>query len=333
VTSPQAGEAPVAQHDSRARHGPEQPLAQLGVGRQERPVRLLEVGVARRQQADALRRGRRVERAHVLRQHPARSPAGLHLGELALELVPHPARVRLRNSRPLREVAWLSRPVVVKEAPYGLGGRRSPPAPPARVTSPGVQPHAGLHRGVAPQHRCHVMAAAAPAPRHEVGAHPLPQRLVQLVLVEPAAVRERVARGRRHIRERGGRCEPLLRREPLDLPPELSGELGVVASDQGAAVERVVVRGQRVDRPADDVGDHQLAAVDGLLVRLTGQALGARGQRKQRRVAREVRGGAGSGLRKVASAAVGQPRAGQPEGKHLLGIHSADARSSRARWR
>ena len=61
-------------------------------------------------------------------------------------------------------------------------------------------------------------------------------------------------------------ANPVLGGEPLDLPAELRGELAVVAGDQGAPVEREVAGRERVDGPADDVGDDELAGVDRALV-------------------------------------------------------------------
>ena len=80
---PEADEPAVLQHHARARHRPEQPLAQLGLGREQRPVGLLQIGVARRDQADALRRRRRVERAASALS--AQAGAAVDLGELALD--------------------------------------------------------------------------------------------------------------------------------------------------------------------------------------------------------------------------------------------------------
>ena len=44
--------------------------------------------------------------------------------------------------------------------------------------------------------------------------------------------------------------------------PSCAAELVVVAGDQGAPVEREVAGRERVDGPADDVGDDELAGVD-----------------------------------------------------------------------
>jgi len=69
-------------------------------------------------------------------------------------------------------------------------------------------------------------------------------------------------RGRRHLLQRLTRGEPRLGGETLDLPAELRGELALVAGDQGAPVEREVAGRERVDGPADDVGDDEVAGVD-----------------------------------------------------------------------
>jgi hypothetical protein len=148
-----------------------------------------------------------------------------------------------------------------------------------------------------------VVAATAAAPRHQVRADALAELLVQLVLVEPAASGERVARRVGHLVERVGRREAVLVGQASDLPPELCAELVVVAGDQRPAVEGEVARRQGVDRPAHDVRDDDLAAVDRLVIRLARDALGARGQCEQRRIAREVRCGAGGRLGEPAHAA------------------------------
>jgi hypothetical protein len=144
---------------------------------------------------------------------------------------------------------------------------------------------------------------------------------VQVVLVERAALRERLLRRRRHLRERRSRGEALLGREALDLPPELRAELVVVARDQSAAVERLVARRERVDGAPDDVGEDEVAAVDRLVVRFARDALGPGRQGEQRGVAGEVRRGARRRFGKRARAPDGQPGAAQPEGEDLVGLH------------
>ena len=116
-------------------------------------------------------------------------------------------------------------------------------------------------------------------------------------------------------------AESLLGGEPLDLLPELHAELVVVAGDQGPPVEREVAGRERVDGPADDVGDDEVAGVDRVVVGVSGEALDPRRQRQQRRVAGEVRRGAGRRLGETARAAGHQPGAGQPEGENLVGVH------------
>jgi hypothetical protein len=111
---------------------------------------------------------------------------------------------------------------------------------------------------------------------------------VQVVLVERPVACQRVLRGRRHLVERFGRGEPLLGGQALHLLTELHGELIVIAGDQGASVERVVAGCERVDGPADDVGDDEVAGVDRGAVGLARHAFGARCQSQQRRVAGEV---------------------------------------------
>jgi hypothetical protein len=142
---------------------------------------------------------------------------------------------------------------------------------------------------------------------------------VQLVLAEPPAVGQRIGGGRRHLLERLSRGEPLLGDEAPDLPAELRRQLAVVAGDQGAPVERQVAGRERVDGAADDVGDDQVAGIDRPMVSVSGEALGPRRQRQQRRVAGEVGGRARRRLGEPARAPGRQPGAGQTEGEDLVG--------------
>jgi hypothetical protein len=146
----------------------------------------------------------------------------------------------------------------------------------------------------------------------------LSQFLVQLVPVECPAVREGIRRGRRHFVEGLARGESLLGGEALDLLPELCGKLAVVARDQGTPVEREVAGRERVDRPADGVGDDEVAGIDRVVVSLSSEALGARCQRQQRRLAGDVRGGTGRRFGDTACAPDGQAGAGQSEGENLI---------------
>jgi hypothetical protein len=83
-----------------------------------------------------------------------------------------------------------------------------------------------------------------------------------------------------------------------------------------------------VDGPADDVGDDDIPSVDRVVVGLSGEALGPRCERQQRRVAGEVRR-----FGETARAPDGQPGAGQPEGENLIGVHvEAVAEGSQERW-
>ena len=90
---PQARKPAVLQHGARARHGPEHPLAQGVVGREQRPVGLLQVGIPGRDQADPGRGRRRVERVRVRAQHPGPALAHGDLVEVLLELRPEPLGV------------------------------------------------------------------------------------------------------------------------------------------------------------------------------------------------------------------------------------------------
>ena len=165
-----------------------------------------------------------------------------------------------------------------------------------------------------------MVAPAALAPRHHVRANAPAQLLVQLVLGELATAFQRIARGRGHLLERLGRREAVLGGQALDLPAELRAELAVVAGDQRTPVEGEVPRCQGVDRAAHDVGDDEIARVDRLEVGLAGDAVRACPQREQRRVAGEVRGGAGRRLGEAARIPGRQARAGQPEGEDLFDV-------------
>ena len=165
------------------------------------------------------------------------------------------------------------------------------------------------------------MALAAPAPRQQVGANALSQFLVQLVLVELPVVRQRFLRCRRHLLERVARGKSLLDSETLDLLAELCAKLTVVAGDQGTSVEGEVAGSECMNGATDDVGNDEVAGVDGLVVDVSRDALSPRCQRQQRRVAGKVRGGARRCLGEPAWASAGQPGAGEPEGENLIGVH------------
>ena len=152
-----------------------------------------------------------------------------------------------------------------------------------------------------------MVALAALAPRHQVGADALAQRLVQVVAAERASAAQRVPRRVGDLLERIAGGEALVGRQPLDLPPELLAELVVVARDQRPSIEGEVLRRERVDRAAHDVRDDESAAVRGRVVLLARQPVQPRRQREQRRVAREVRGRASGCLGKILRVARGQP--------------------------
>ena len=147
------------------------------------------------------------------------------------------------------------------------------------------------------------------------------QLLVQGGLVERAAALQRVGGRGGDLVERVRRGEALLGRELLDLAAELGAELVVVARDQGAAVEREVVRRERVDRAADDVRDDEVAGVDGHVVALAGDVVAAGREREQGGVAAEVRRRARGGRGEADGVAGGQPRAGEAEREDLVGVH------------
>jgi hypothetical protein len=215
--------------------------------------------------------------------------------------------MRPGEAGPLGKVPARGRPVEVQKAADGIGrGRRSPGAA-QDVAAPGVQTRAGLHAPVAPQHRRDVVALAALAPRHQVGADPRAQLVVQLVLAQRAAAGQGVLGGLGNLLECVGGREALLGRQPPDLLAELLAELVVVARDQRPSVEREILGRERVDRAAHDVRDDEIAAVDGLVVALPREALQPRREGEQRGVAREVRCGAGCRLGEPARFAAASP--------------------------
>ena len=218
----------------------------------------------------------------------------------------------------------------MQEAADRVARRRRAPGFGQDIAALGVQPRAGLDGRVAPQHRRDVVALAALTPRQQVGADALAQLLVQLDLAQRAAF-QRVLRRTGDLLERVGRREPVLGCEPLDLLAELAAELVVVAREQRPAIERVVLRRERVDRAAHDVRDDELAAVDGLVVVLAGELLRARRQREQRGVAGEVRGGARRRFGEAVRVAGREARAGQPEGEDLLCLHAEEGAPVAAR--
>jgi hypothetical protein len=140
---------------------------------------------------------------------------------------------------------------------------------------------------------------------------------------------KRGLRGARDLGERVGRSEALLGREPLHLLAELQAQLVVVACDQGRAVAGVIGGRDRMDGTPHTVRDDELPAVDGLVVALPRHPLHPRREREQRGVAGEVRSGAGGRRGEAAGRALGQPRAGQPEGEDLLCLHDDEANDRR----
>jgi hypothetical protein len=73
-----------------------------------------------------------------------------------------------------------------------------------------------------------------------------------------------------------------------------------------------------MDRAPNDVRHHELAGVDRIVVRLSGDALGPRCEREQRGVAAEVGGGAGRRFGETRRAPNGEPGAGQSKGENLF---------------
>jgi hypothetical protein len=102
---------------------------------------------------------------------------------------------------------------------------------------------------------------------------------------------------------------------------ELCDELVVGIGDQRTSVEREVGRRDGVDRAANDVRDDDVAAVDRVVVGGLRDLPDPRGQREQRRVAREVGGGTRGRLGETPRLAGGQPRPGEPEGENLIGVY------------
>ena len=152
---------------------------------------------------------------------------------------------------------------------------------------------------------------------------------MELVLGERTTLAQRLLGRLGDLIEGVRRREPLLGGQPLDLPAELYAQLVVVTRDERAAVEREVVGRERVDGSAHDVRHHQVAPVDGLVVALPGDAVLARRQRQQSRISGEVGGRAGGRPGEIGRAGPGQPRAGEPEGEDLLGVHGGREASGR----
>ena len=101
------------------------------------------------------------------------------------------------------------------------------------------------------------MTAAAPAPRQELGADALAKLVVQFVLREGATGTERILRRIGHLLERV---------HPPELPADLCAELLVVRPHQRPPEEQEVARRQHVDGAPDDVREHDLLAVDCVVV-------------------------------------------------------------------
>ena len=192
---------PSVSTDPGAGHGPEQALAQVGLRREQHPVRFLQVGVAGRNQADALGGGRRLERVHVLAHQPSPALPDPHLGQNKPSVSAHrrPAW-DFASPAPLGEVAGPGRTMETEEAAHGFARGRRAPRLDHPVAALGVQPRAPFTVGGSAQHRCDVMALAALA---TTGIRSWPTRprqlLVQLVLVERCAPGKRISGGSGHL--------------------------------------------------------------------------------------------------------------------------------------
>lgn len=178
LDAPEARELPLVQHRPGTRHRTEQPFTQLRLRREKRPVGLLKIGVARRDQAHAYRPRRRAQTLEVVAPQPGRSSIQRDLGEVPLNALPEALRMGSRETGPVREVAHGGRSVEVKEALYGSGRRGIPPRLGEQVPTLGVEACSRLHRRVAPQHRRHVVTLAALAPEQEILANALAKLLV-----------------------------------------------------------------------------------------------------------------------------------------------------------
>ena len=268
------------------------------------------------------RGGWRLERAHVRAHEPSLALADPHLGEVARRLVPQPLGMGLREPGPLGEVAGRGRSVEAEEAANGLArGRR-----PARLAHPcsGARSRAG--RPPSPWRSATAWERRGGSGSPGTRASGRRGRAVLssscssfLSSARPFASASFVAVATSSSASLG--ANPFSAARRWTCRPSCAAKLAVVAGDQGAPVEREVAGRERVDGPADDVGDDEVAGVDRVVVGLPGEALGPRRQRQQRRVAGEVRGGAGRRLGEPARVADGQPGAGQPEGENLIGVH------------
>ena len=123
-------------------------------------------------------------------------------------------------------------------------------------------------------------------------------------------------------------AKPLLGRQPLDLLAELRDQLVVVVGDQRPAVEREVVGRERVDRSPHDVRDARASppsAASSYASRVTPSRRAASASSAASRAKSEAGQAAASARRSRIAAR--QPRAGEPEGKDLLGVHGSEATS------
>ncbi len=126
-------------------------FSQLRIRREQGPVGPLEVGIPGWNQADALRVRGRVELIGVFANDPALSPrAPGNFGELVPHSFPAAARVRLRQTGPVGEVADGRRPIEAQKALDGIARLRCRARATEHVAAGGVEPERenllGIHR-------------------------------------------------------------------------------------------------------------------------------------------------------------------------------------------
>ena len=107
---------------------------------------------------------------------------------------------------------------------------------------------------------------------------------MELVLAERTTPPERVPGRLGDLVERVRRSEVLLGGQPLNLPAELHAQLVIVGRDERPAVEREVVRRDRVDGSPHNVGEYELTPVDRVVVGLAREALVSRPEGHERGV-------------------------------------------------
>ena len=121
--------------------------------------------------------------------------------------------------------------------------------------------------------------------------------------------------------ERVGRRESVRGGQSLDLLAKLRRQLVVVGCDQRPPEEREAVRRDGVDGSPHEVSEHEVAAVDRVVIALTGKPVVPCRESDQSGVPGEVGGGADRRVAEAPRVATRQARTGESEGQDLLGVH------------